>query len=240
MNNTVIGISVFFISVSLFFFVFTFWTHANTNYYNSYEELAENEVLNEDYEINYEQRNSDISILAIHGGGIEPGTSEVAKGLAHQINDSYYLFEGIKPTNNLILHINSKNFDEPIGREIAQNSVSALSIHGYHGDETIIYVGGRNREYKEMIRSSLQKRGFQVEDAPDEIAGTSKNNIVNDNQLKKGAQLELTAGLRKSFFENHDWSRKNRENTTDIYDQFIDGLKEATEAYDVMLKQSNR
>ncbi|SDH38864.1 Phage-related replication protein YjqB, UPF0714/DUF867 family [Alteribacillus persepolensis] len=236
MNNIFKWLAPLFFSAAVFFIPVHSLSQASTDYYDSYEQLAKHEVLNEDYEINYEKRNSDISILAIHGGGIEPGTSEAVKNLANQINYSYYLFEGIKPSNNLILHINSKDFDEPIGREMAQNSVSALTIHGYAEEESIVYLGGRNRDYKEKIRHSLQKRGFHVEDAPDDIAGMSIKNIVNDNQLKKGVQIELTAGLRKSFFENHDWSRKNRENTTEIFDQFIDGLREATAEYEVSLK----
>ncbi|MBR3120314.1 poly-gamma-glutamate hydrolase family protein [Oceanobacillus profundus] len=206
-------------------------TVSAAGYYDSYEDLKEHEVLNEDYEINYKQRGSDITVIAIHGGGIEPGTSEVAKGLANQMNISYYLFAGIKSTNNEILHLTSKRFDEPTGRRMVQNSVSALSIHGYQGEEPIIYLGGRNEEYKELVRDYLQNRGFQVEDAPDHISGMSEENIVNDNQLRAGVQLELTAELRKSFFKNHDWSRENRHNTTNIYDKLIDGLKEASDIY---------
>jgi phage replication-related protein YjqB (UPF0714/DUF867 family) len=118
---------------------------------------------------------------------------------------------------------------------MAQNSVTVLSIHGYPGEEPIIYIGGRNRVYKEMVRCSLQNRGFRVVDAPSHIKGMHKKNIVNDNQLKAGVQLELTAELRKSFFKNHDWSQKNRVNTTDIYNKFIDGLKEASSFYEIVL-----
>ncbi|MBP2080120.1 poly-gamma-glutamate hydrolase family protein [Oceanobacillus polygoni] len=198
--------------------------------YLSYKDLKEHELLNEDYEINYQSRGSDIVVIAIHGGDIEPGTSEVVKGLANQMALSYYLFEGIKPTNNMILHIDSKYFDEPIGRNIVQNSVSTLSIHGYEGqgNESIIYLGGRNKEYKETIRYSLQNRGFQVEDAPPGIAGMSEKNIVNDNQLKKGVQLELTAELRRSLFKNDN---RSYQDTTNVYDKLIDSLEEATNHY---------
>ncbi len=222
-----------FISVSLLFLSFSTLFYGSEDYYVSYEHLMKHEVINEDYVINYKQRHSDITAIAIHGGGIEPGSSEVVKGLANQMDYSYYLFEGIKATNNSILHINSLNFDEPIGRRMAQNSVTVLSIHGYTGEKPIIYLGGRNQVYKELIRYSLQKRGFRVEDAPPHIAGTHEKNIVNDNQLKAGVQLELTAELRKSFFKNHDWSKKNRGNTTDIYDKFINGLKEASSFYEM-------
>ncbi|MFB5663985.1 poly-gamma-glutamate hydrolase family protein [Alteribacillus sp. HJP-4] len=219
--------------VSLLFFL----SIAKADYYNSYEKLSENEELNEDYIIIFENRRSNITIFAIHGGGIEPGTSEPAKDLADELNLSYYLFEGIKSSNNQLLHITSVNFDEPIGRSLAKNSKSALSIHGNKGDEPVIYLGGRDEIYKNMLRYSLQTRGFQVEDAPAEIDGMSKANIVNDTKLKAGAQLELTEELRKSFFENHDWSKKNRVHTTVIYAEFMKGLKEATHSYKLFLKK---
>lgn len=187
-------------------------THYISSKYNSYEELKEQEELNEDYEINYVERNSDITVIAIHGGGIEPGTSEIAKGLADRMDLSYYLFEGIKPTGNMILHIESTRFDEPIGRNMVQNSVSALSIHGYRGEESMIFLGGRNEAYRVAIRDALQNRGFPVEDAPSHISGMSEQNIVNDTQLRKGVQLELTAGLRDSLFENGD-----RSETTHVW-----------------------
>lgn len=215
-----------FLSTSLFLLLLGCSSH-NADYL-SYKGLKEHEILNEDYEINYQKRDSDITIIAIHGGGIEPGTSEVVKGLANQMDLSYYLFEGIKPMNNRGLHLTSKRFDEPIGRSMVQNSVSTLSIHGSQGEKSIIYLGGRNEKYKEAIRYSLQDQGFHVEDAPADMAGMSKKNIVNDNQLKKGVQLELTAELRKSLFKNDDWSHQD---TTNLYDKLIDGLEEATDNY---------
>ncbi|MCT9872534.1 poly-gamma-glutamate hydrolase family protein, partial [Paenarthrobacter aurescens] len=83
------------------------------------------------------------------------------------------------------------------------------------------YVGGKNQLYKELVKQSLRKHGFTVRDAPSDIAGTSEQNIVNDNLLKAGVQLELTAELRKSFFVNHDWSRNNRMNVTPLFHTFV-------------------
>jgi len=231
--------STFFLCIALLFVLFGCSSSASPDYYDSYGDLKENEVLNEDYEMDYEERDSDISVLAIHGGGIEPGTSEVAKGLADRLDLSYYLFNGIKRADNMILHITSKNFDEPIARSMAQNSFTTLSIHGYHDDQEprpMIYIGGRNENYMEIIEDSLKQRGFQVEIAPYKIGGRNENNIANDNQLNAGVQLELTAELRKSLFENHDWSRANRQNTTEVYDQLIEGLAEATNHYQKTLQ----
>ncbi|MBT2600049.1 MULTISPECIES: poly-gamma-glutamate hydrolase family protein [unclassified Oceanobacillus] len=205
-------------------------THYISLKYNSYEELKEHEELNEDYEINYSQRDSDITVIAIHGGGIEPGTSELAKGVADRMDLSYYLFEGIKQTGNMILHIESTRFDEPIGRNMVQESVSALSIHGYQGEESMIFLGGRNEAYREAIRDALQQHGFAVEDAPSHISGMSEDNIVNDTQLGEGVQLELTAGLRDSLFVNGD-----RSDTTAVYDELMESLEEGTNHYLEML-----
>ncbi|WP_087974828.1 poly-gamma-glutamate hydrolase family protein [Oceanobacillus rekensis] len=223
-----------FISVFMIYVLFGSFSSTIADYYSSYGDLKEHEVLNEDYEIDYQQRGSDISVTAIHGGGIEPGTSEVAEGLANRMNISYYLFKGIKPTNNMILHLTSKNFDEPIGRSLVQDSLTTLSIHGYHDDQEhqpIIYLGGKNEEYRETLQDSFQKWGFQVVNAPYKVGGRNVNNIVNDNQLNAGVQIELTAGLRKSLFENHDWSRANRQNTTEVYERLIDALAEGTNNY---------
>ena len=50
-------------------------SYASGDYYSSYAELQQHEILHQDYDIRYEQRFSYLSIMAIHGGGIEPGTS---------------------------------------------------------------------------------------------------------------------------------------------------------------------
>lgn len=232
----------FLFSAALFLSPIGLLSHASAYYYDSYKQLKNNEAQNEDdeekrhedYEINYEERDSDISVVAIHGGSIEAGTSEVAEGLADRMDLSYYLFEGIKSKQNGTLHLDSKHFDEPIGRNLAQNSLTTLSIHGYHrdqGNESVIYLGGRNETYKEIIHDSLEEHGFQVKDAPYHLGGRNVNNIVNDNQLNAGVQLELSVQLRKSLFENHDWSQLNRHNTTEVYDALIDALAEATENY---------
>ncbi|KRE07943.1 hypothetical protein ASE46_24220 [Bacillus sp. Root239] len=41
----------------------------------------------------------------------------------------------------------------------------------------------------------------------------------------KGGQLELTPGLRKSFFQNDNWSRDNVFKKKKACYRFIDGLK---------------
>ncbi|MFP7732567.1 poly-gamma-glutamate hydrolase family protein [Priestia aryabhattai] len=210
-------------------------SYASGDYYSSYAELQQHEILHQDYEIRYEQRFSYLSVMAIHGGGIEPGTSEVAKELADRFSASYYLFEGIQSSSNGVLHITSEHFDEPTARGMAQQSMSVMTIHGYSGSQPIVYVGGKNQLYKELVKQALRRNGFTVRDAPSDIAGISEQNIVNDNLLKAGVQLELTAELRKSFFVNHDWSRNNRMNVTPLFYTFVSSLQEASSSYQTFL-----
>ena len=75
--------------------------------YKSYKELSERESKGIDYEIRYADVNSPVVIAAIHGGGIEPGTEELALAIANH-KYSYYLFSGIKKKKilNYILRVN--------------------------------------------------------------------------------------------------------------------------------------
>lgn len=63
----------------------------------SFKELTANNRLDIDYRIVNENRNSPVSVIAIHGGKIERFTSEIVKAIAGD-NFNYYLFEGIKRT----------------------------------------------------------------------------------------------------------------------------------------------
>ncbi|MFA1712064.1 poly-gamma-glutamate hydrolase family protein [Peribacillus frigoritolerans] len=55
------------------------------NSYTDFFELQENEQEYLDYRITVHHRNPDIAVLAIHGGNIEPGTSEVAAALGETL-----------------------------------------------------------------------------------------------------------------------------------------------------------
>lgn len=66
--------------------------------YSNYDELSCHEPKGIDYRIRCVS-SSDIAILAIHGGKIEPGTTEIAEAVAKN-QHSFYTFEGLKPTGN--------------------------------------------------------------------------------------------------------------------------------------------
>ncbi|MFH0066188.1 poly-gamma-glutamate hydrolase family protein [Peribacillus sp. NPDC056705] len=204
----------------------------NGNSYTDYIELQQNEQEELDYRIIVHHRNPDIAILAIHGGNIEPGTSEIAAALGESLYASTYLFEGLKLRGNQVLHITSCLFNEPFGVSMAANAQTTLSIHG-HNDEhnALVYIGGRNEPYKNLIQQYLSKAGFQTDHAPQHLSGMKGNNITNSSKMGAGVQLELSTKLRKSFFKGNDFTSKNRVNPCDLFKQFVTAIEKATLEY---------
>ncbi|WP_028399073.1 poly-gamma-glutamate hydrolase family protein [Ectobacillus panaciterrae] len=172
------------------------------NTYESFMELASNEAKGKDYSIEYEKRNPDVAVLAIHGGNIEKGTSELAYEVAKQLNATFYTLKGLKKGNNRKLHITSAKFDEPIALELVKSSLYTVSVHGARGEEPLTYMGGRDASLKNETAEMLASSGFFIKDAPDEINGDHPNNIANRNKRGMGLQLELTQAQRYLFFEN--------------------------------------
>jgi phage replication-related protein YjqB (UPF0714/DUF867 family) len=143
-------------------------------------------------------------ILSPHAGRIEPGISEIILAIARD-DLSYYLFEGIKPHDNSVLHITSPNFDEPGCLSLVQTSTYILAIHGEHGDDQIVYMGGLAGRLRRHLKSALLKQNFVAkEHAKPALQGTSPENICNRGKSGAGVQLELSRGLRKSFFDTLD------------------------------------
>ncbi|CAH0152224.1 poly-gamma-glutamate hydrolase family protein [Peribacillus simplex] len=204
----------------------------NENSYTDFIELQQNEQEELDYRIIVHHRNPDIAILAIHGGNIEPGTSEIAAALGERLYASTYLFEGLKPRGNQVLHITSCLFNEPDGVSMAANAQTTLSIHGHYDvHNALVYIGGRNEPYKNLIQQCLNKAGFQSDHAPQHLSGMKGNNITNSSKTGVGVQLELSTKLRKSFFKGDDFTSKNRVNPCNLFKKFVTAIEKATLAY---------
>ena len=63
--------------------------------YTNIAELKQNEREDEDYTILYRELTSKIAIMAPHGGGIEPGTIDIADNLAGCDFAFYALFDNL-------------------------------------------------------------------------------------------------------------------------------------------------
>jgi phage replication-related protein YjqB (UPF0714/DUF867 family) len=168
--------------------------------YESYKDLKRHEVEERDYCIRYRRGESGIAVMAPHGGAIEPGTAEVADAVAGR-QHSYYAFCGLKAEHNARLHLRSTTFDEPVAVDLAQHSLRILTIHGCKGLYHQVYLGGRDGRLKERIFESLQKAGFPVGESS-RLPGMKPENLCNQALLGKGVQLEISAGLRREFFED--------------------------------------
>ncbi|MFD1414540.1 poly-gamma-glutamate hydrolase family protein [Oceanobacillus jeddahense] len=198
--------------------------------YENFKELSEHEHQDEDYRIRSGKGNPDVMLIAIHGGGIEPGTTELAEQSALAGEYSFYSFQGIKLTNNTELHITSTNFDESEALALVSDSLYTVSFHGYEDEvEKHTYVGGLDKRLSQSIEKELKNAGFLVSDAPKEFDGKDKDNIVNKNKQEKGVQLEISTAQRKAFFEDNDFLSENRENQTEEFDNYIEAIQKGLE-----------
>lgn len=191
--------------------------------YDNFRQLQNHETVGEDYRIQFRIGKSGIAVIAPHGGGIEPGTSELADAIAGD-RHAFYSFEGLKPLGNLRLHITSRKFDEPICLRIVKSANIVLALHGCRGDERTVYIGGRDRLLKLRIGKALKKSGFSFGIDP-RYPGLHIRNICNRCITGKGVQLEIPMGMRRAMF--HDISRINRKNPTDFFGVFTRALKSA-------------
>jgi phage replication-related protein YjqB (UPF0714/DUF867 family) len=160
-------------------------------------------------------------IAAPHGGGIEPGTSEIAQAIAAG-KHTLYCFEGLKFAGNTRLHLTSTGFDEPIGLNTIRPAKEVLTIHGCAEPGMITYAGGLDLEGRRRITAVLELAGFTVgENAL--LMGTNPRNLCNRGASGSGVQLEISSGLRRLMFEN--LSRRGRQKTTPVFSDFVNAVR---------------
>ena len=187
----------------LFTFSIGVIAYAFTAGYGSFAELSASEDP-ADYAIKANDIGSDTTILAIHGGGIERGTSELVESLDGYGKYNTYLFKGLKTVDNGSLFLKAIHFDEPTAVNLVQKSDWTVSVIGAAGDDKVTYIGGQNKLLAELIRLHLVTKGYNVQtlSIPDRIAGTMNSNIANKNKLFHdsiqfgGVQIAVSKGLR--------------------------------------------
>ena len=99
--------------------------------YKNFEDLARHETAGVDFRVLVRRARAALAIVAPHGGGIEPGTSELADAVAAE-GPSFYAFEGLKASGNVDLHITSTRFDEPLCVDLLAASDVVVTLHGEH------------------------------------------------------------------------------------------------------------
>jgi phage replication-related protein YjqB (UPF0714/DUF867 family) len=194
--------------------------------YACFAELAEHEVAGVDFGIRLRQARLPFAIVAPHGGGIEPGTSELADAAASE-QHSFYAFLGLKPTGNAALHLTSTRFDEPLCLELVTRATAVLTLHGEHGDEVGgVFVGGLDDALGTRVGAALAASGFAVGRHTDPLLqGRDPENICNRGTSGAGVQLELSRAVREEMFES--LTREGRTHTTPRFDAFVAALRSA-------------
>ncbi|MCM2676602.1 poly-gamma-glutamate hydrolase family protein [Alkalicoccobacillus plakortidis] len=200
--------------------------------YQNIEELKRDNEIGRDYQIRYQTKQSTILFKAIHGGGIEPGTSELAEYSAAD-RDSFYCFEGIRSSGNANLHITSVHFDEPQCLDLVAASSYTISYHGYSGgSEMNTIVGGLDYKLRAAIAEELLAAGFQAEEAiaAHQIGGSHPENIVNKNQRGKGVQLEISYQQRLLLFERFT-APGRRETKNELFSKYVAAVLRAVDRF---------
>lgn len=178
--------------------------------YSSFSELAASEP-GSAYNINVHDRGTAVAVIAPHGGGIEPGTSEVAAAIAGE-EYSLYIFEGMKDRAGR-LHITSTRFDEPLCVSMLKEVRLAITVHGEASATERVYIGGAHEKAIDTIRVALESSGFEVrEHSKVSLRGRDPRNICNRGACGAGVQLELSRGLRCVLFES--LKRRGRQRPT--------------------------
>ena len=187
------------------------------------------------------------TIIAPHGGGIEFGTSELCLAIAGYhpaslavtpaagVTYDYWMFEGVRASNNGELHVTSTNCDDGVALSLCAGALNALALHGCttsqaglpDGAEAVL-VGGRNASLKLRLLEELASAGFSAIDAVDHdsINGDEPTNIANRTLLGMGGHLEITGPLRSAMFGvNTLAERKNT--TTQVFWDFVAACRNA-------------
>ena len=162
--------------------------------YASFEQLRRQEG-DDAFEIALLDRQSLTSIVAPHGGNIEPGTTELAQLIAGSLYN-FYSFTACKPQDSPDLHITSHNFDEPQCLALLRRSKRVITVHGFKSDHAMIYLGGRDVRLKQAIIQTLQAAGLPVADNHPKYQGVHPENICNRSQTGMGVQLEFSRHFR--------------------------------------------
>lgn len=208
---------------------------ARKDYYANLDELKSKLVKGKDYCIVSKDRNSKVTIVAPHGGGIEAGTSELARAIAGEKYNSFDFFaKSLKART--FGHVTASHFREEKLSKILSKSLICVSIHRMRDRHFVLYLGGANLALKKLAAKELLKNGFQCTIDPPRTKGLSKKNFVN-MASQPGLQIEIPQMLAKKLFLNLDNVYKSKDDyvlqstQTKLFKDFVFAIDTALEEY---------
>lgn len=166
--------------------------------YAGFADLARAQREGHDFRIEVLTRpHSDVAIVAPHGGGIEDGTSELARAVADD-DLNLYLFEGCRPAYNYrALHLTSHRFDEPRCLALLERCERVVTVHGCDGEDPVILAGGLDVDLARELAAALERAQFEVATEGHRFPATNPANICNRGARGRGVQLEIPHRLRR-------------------------------------------
>lgn len=185
------------------------------------------------YEIFSKSFRNNFLIFTPHGGGIEPGTTEICNWFAQNGISSYAFSAKGKQCKDL--HVTSTRFDEPRLLRMLARHKNCISFHGmtdyaktkYDAD---IFIGGLDKLLTNKLAHALVKARFSVAIAgkfpKSPLTAYNLNNITNKCSSKKGVQIELSENIRKKFFKGNLKFKSGRERTTVEFEIFCRTIRE--------------
>jgi phage replication-related protein YjqB (UPF0714/DUF867 family) len=168
-------------------------------------------------------------VAAPHGGGIEPGTTEIARAIAGA-DLAFYSVEGIKRAGNADLHITSRHFDEPRYVECVARYEKVIAIHGCddnRGSDVAIWVGGGDRALVDRAVRHLASAGYAAS-IDTFTPGDDPANLCNRGRSSSGLQLELSRSFRSRCFKSA--GRMGRKIATSRLEQFAGVIRALCDA----------
>jgi phage replication-related protein YjqB (UPF0714/DUF867 family) len=187
------------------------------------------------------------TIIAPHGGGIEFGTSELCLAIAGYhpatlavtpgtgITYDYWMFEGLRPSDNSQLHVTSTHCDDGVALALCGEALNVLALHGcttaqagQPDDAEVALIGGLNATLKQRLGEELVAAGLRAIDAAghDELEGEEATNITNRTLLRMGGQLEITGPMRSAMFTDNT-RPKRKFTTTKVFWDFAAACRNA-------------
>jgi len=164
--------------------------------YRNFRSLQRNESA---YTIDICDRSDGTTILAPHGGLIEPHTSEIARLIAAD-RYNFFCFNGEKEKGNQDLNITSHRYDKEEAIALVEKSTTVVTVHGCSQKKPIIYIGGLDKTLMQNIAAELTivHIANSCLTSTSLLQGTNKRNICNRGITGEGVQLEISRPLRDS------------------------------------------
>jgi phage replication-related protein YjqB (UPF0714/DUF867 family) len=207
------------------------------DHFKNFEEIKK--VRPDSFDIEAIPRESPFLLFAPHGGGIEPGTTEICWWFYKEAY-SLYTFSG-KGQNCRQLHITSTRFNESTLLEMLDHHDYAISFHGMTNEisskvNADIYLGGLNKTLIELTTAELRKNGYKVlsnaELTQSHLSGSEEENVTNSCRSGMGMQVELSEKLRQTFFQGVLGSKAGRRFTTGELDRFCEAIMVAIQDFE--------